>query len=183
MRVRGLPRRRLRRQQHDLAINDHHDDDNGRRPDDDGDMVQHVQPGGFKFYSFTVAENGTVNVTLTSVGGTFVPSTVMLGLGLGAPAGTDCTTGSTTNMAAGSTAQVTTTEAPGVCTAHGYPTSETCSARRLHRHHRSSMTRVASIGGIALILCDRGVQQRHRHVSLLHFGVDIHVVIDTIRLN
>jgi hypothetical protein len=73
-----------------------------------------VQPGGFKFYSFTVAENGTVNVTLTSVSGTYVPSTVMLGLGLGAPAGTDCTTGSTTNTAAGSTAQVTTTEAPGV---------------------------------------------------------------------
>jgi len=27
------------------------------------------------------------------------------------------------------------------------------------------------------------VQQRHRHVSLVHFDVDIHVVIDTICLN
>ena len=51
-----------------------------------------VQPAGFKFYSFAVAENGTVNLTLTSVSGTYVPSSVMLGLGLGQPAGTDCVT-------------------------------------------------------------------------------------------
>lgn len=73
-----------------------------------------VQPGGSKFFSFTVAANGTVNLTLTSVGGQFVPSTVQLGLGLGSLAGTDCTAGQSVNTASGSTAQVTATEAPGV---------------------------------------------------------------------
>jgi len=48
--------------------------------------------GGFRFYSFNIAVNGTVNVTLKSVSGTNVPSTVQLGLGIGQPAGTDCTT-------------------------------------------------------------------------------------------
>src|SRR5438445_7432670 len=47
---------------------------------------------GFKFYSFNIAVNGTVNVTLNSVSGAGVPSTVQLGLGIGQPAGTDCTT-------------------------------------------------------------------------------------------
>ena len=55
-----------------------------------------------------------MNLTLTSVGGQFVPSTVQLGLGIGSPAGTDCTTSQTINTASGSTAQVTATEAPGV---------------------------------------------------------------------
>ena len=73
-----------------------------------------VQPGGFKFFSFTVAQNGTVNLTLTSVGGQFVPSTLQLTLGIGSPAGTDCTTTQTLNTGAGSTAQITLTEAPGV---------------------------------------------------------------------
>ena len=46
--------------------------------------------GGFKFYSFNIAANGTVNVTLNSVSGTGVPSTVQLGLGIGQPSGLDC---------------------------------------------------------------------------------------------
>jgi hypothetical protein len=46
--------------------------------------------GGFKFYSFTIAANGTVNVTLNSVAGIGVPSTVQVGLGIGQPAGIDC---------------------------------------------------------------------------------------------
>src|ERR1041385_225456 len=48
--------------------------------------------GGFRFYSFNIAVNGTVNVTLNKVSGTGVPSTVQLGLGIGQPAGADCTT-------------------------------------------------------------------------------------------
>jgi len=48
--------------------------------------------GGFKFYTFSIAENGTVNVTLNHVSGAGVPSTVQLGLGIGQPAGTDCST-------------------------------------------------------------------------------------------
>jgi hypothetical protein len=48
--------------------------------------------GGFRFYSFNIAVNGTVNVTLKSVTGAGVPSTVQLGLGIGQPSGTDCST-------------------------------------------------------------------------------------------
>ena len=66
-----------------------------------------VPVGGSKFYSFTTSTYGTINVTLTAVGGSFVPSTVMLGVGLGQPSGTDCVTTSTVNTAAGTTAQVT----------------------------------------------------------------------------
>ena len=73
-----------------------------------------LTPGGFKFYSFTVAVNGTVNVTLTSVSGQFVPSTVQLAVGLGTPVGTDCSTATPTTTSAGSTAQVTAVEAPGI---------------------------------------------------------------------
>ena len=70
--------------------------------------------GGFKFFSFGIPSNGTVNITLTSVGGQFVPSTVQLGIGIGTPEGTDCTTTQTTTAAAGSTAQISTTETAGV---------------------------------------------------------------------
>lgn len=74
--------------------------------------------GGATFYSFSVIENGTVNVTLSDVGGSSVPSTVWLGLGIGTPAGEDCTTASTINTASstatGSTVHLTATYAPGV---------------------------------------------------------------------
>jgi hypothetical protein len=46
--------------------------------------------GGFKFYTFNIAVNGTVNVTLNSVSGASVPSTVQVGLGIGQPSGIDC---------------------------------------------------------------------------------------------
>jgi hypothetical protein len=69
--------------------------------------------GGFKFYSFDVGVNGTVNVTFTEVHGQFVPPTVQLGIGIGQPSGTDCSTTQTVNAATSSTAQITTTEAPG----------------------------------------------------------------------
>jgi hypothetical protein len=74
-----------------------------------------VPVGGAAFYSFTLASSGTVSVTLNSVSGTDVPPTVMLGLGVGAPSGTACVvSGTTTNAAAGTTAQVTGTYGPGV---------------------------------------------------------------------
>src|SRR6185436_1410921 len=38
-----------------------------------------VNVGGSTFYSFTVVENGTVNVSLADVGGASVPSTVWMG--------------------------------------------------------------------------------------------------------
>ena len=56
--------------------------------------------GGFRFYSFNIAANGTVNVTLNSVSGAGVPSTVQLGLGIGQPSGADCP--ATTTATAGS---------------------------------------------------------------------------------
>jgi hypothetical protein len=73
-----------------------------------------VTVGGSTFYSFTVAENGTVNVTLADVGGATVPSTVWLGLGIGTPSGEDCTTSATINTASGSAVHLTGTYAPGV---------------------------------------------------------------------
>jgi hypothetical protein len=71
--------------------------------------------GGFKFYSFNIALNGTVNVTLKSVTGTNVPSTIQLGLGIGQPSGNDCA--ATVNATAASTfaaPQATGTFGPGV---------------------------------------------------------------------
>ena len=46
--------------------------------------------GGFKFYTFNIAVNGTVNVTLNQISGAGVPSTVQVGLGIGQPSGADC---------------------------------------------------------------------------------------------
>jgi hypothetical protein len=74
-----------------------------------------VPVGGFRFYSFNIAANGTVNVTLNAVSGAGVPSTVQLGLGIGQPGGTDCA--ATTNVTAGTTAappQLTGTFGPGL---------------------------------------------------------------------
>lgn len=51
-----------------------------------------VTVAGSKFYTFNIAVNGTVNVTLRSITGTGVPSTVQVGLGIGQPSGTDCAT-------------------------------------------------------------------------------------------
>jgi hypothetical protein len=73
-----------------------------------------LNTGGSAFYSFTVAENGTVNVNLADVGGANVPSTVWLGLGLGTPTGEDCSASTTVNTAAGASVQLTGTYAPGV---------------------------------------------------------------------
>ena len=60
-----------------------------------------------------VAQNGTVNVTLTSVSGTDVASTATLGVAIGTPSGTGCTGGSVTNTSAGTDPQVTGTYSPG----------------------------------------------------------------------
>ena len=46
-----------------------------------------VPVGGSMFYSFTTSTYGTINVTLTAVGGAFVPTTVMLAIGLRKPTG------------------------------------------------------------------------------------------------
>ena len=69
--------------------------------------------GGSAFYSFNIAANGTVNVTLNSVSGNGVPPTVQLGLGIGTPAGVDCSTTSTVTAGAGAGPQLTGTFGPG----------------------------------------------------------------------
>jgi hypothetical protein len=58
--------------------------------------------GGFKFYTFNIAVNGTVNVLLNSVSGAGVPTTVQLGLGIGQPAGTDCAATQTATVSSSS---------------------------------------------------------------------------------
>ncbi len=71
--------------------------------------------GGFRFYSFNIAVNGTVNVTLNKVSGAGVPSTVQLGLGIGQPAGTDCqTTVTATASSSFAAPQTTGTFGPGL---------------------------------------------------------------------
>lgn len=76
-----------------------------------------VPVGGYTFYSFTVTVYGTVNVTLNTVQGQFVPATVMMGVGLGTPDGEDCVTTATVTTAAGTAVHVTQALNPGVyCT-------------------------------------------------------------------
>jgi hypothetical protein len=78
------------------------------------DFTGTVPVGGSLFYSFTVGENGTVNITYTAVSGSGVPGTVWLGLGLGTPSGEDCVTTSNVNTPPTGTAQLTGTYAPGI---------------------------------------------------------------------
>lgn len=70
--------------------------------------------GGSKLYSFTVTEYGTVTVKLGAVGGAFVPATVQLALGLGTPAGTDCSVTNAAMTAPSATPQITSTLAAGI---------------------------------------------------------------------
>jgi hypothetical protein len=71
--------------------------------------------GGFKFYTFNIAASGTVNVTLNSISGPGVPTTVQVGLGIGQPAGSDCSTSQTATASSSTAApQVTGTFGPGL---------------------------------------------------------------------
>jgi len=70
---------------------------------------------GSKFYSFTVVENGTVNVTLTSLRGPDITEDMTVDLGLGRPSGFGCTPSSTATVSTLTAApQMTGTYAPGV---------------------------------------------------------------------
>jgi hypothetical protein len=70
--------------------------------------------GGAKFYSFSIAVYGTVNVTLVGIAGPSVPPDVMVNLGIGTPGGTSCNSSSPMSVSAGSAAQVTASEQPGL---------------------------------------------------------------------
>jgi hypothetical protein len=69
---------------------------------------------GASFYSFTVTQYGTVNITLASIGGTYVPSTVTMALGLGQPSGEDCAVSTSLSTRSGPTPQITGAYSPGV---------------------------------------------------------------------
>lgn len=49
--------------------------------------------GATRFYSFSVAQYGTVNLTLTALTGDIDPATSSVTLGLGRPSGTGCALG------------------------------------------------------------------------------------------
>ena len=79
--------------------------------------------GGSAFYSFTVTTTGLANVLLASVSSTTTPgtsSTVVLGLALGTPVGTDCTITSSLPTAAGLTSQMVNSLTPGTYCARVY---------------------------------------------------------------
>lgn len=78
------------------------------------DFINTVPVGGSAFYSFSVTQYGTVNVSLTSVSGQFVPSTVTLGLGLGKPDAETCATTSSISTPSGTGPQITGAFDPGV---------------------------------------------------------------------
>ncbi|MDO8795793.1 MAG: hypothetical protein Q7J25_14370 [Vicinamibacterales bacterium] len=73
-----------------------------------------LRVGSSSLYSFTVTAYGTVNITLTSLGGAFVPATVQVGLGLGTPAGTDCAVTTSLTVSASETAQLTGIQGSGI---------------------------------------------------------------------
>src|SRR5438309_670646 len=72
-----------------------------------------VQPSfGVDFHTFTVAQAGTLSVTLTAAG---PPSTIYMGVGVGTPSSSTCAviSGDSTITPAGVTAQLTGTVAAG----------------------------------------------------------------------
>jgi hypothetical protein len=70
-----------------------------------------VQVASYRFYSFQMVANGTVNTTLESVTGAGVPATVQLLVGIGQPSATDCNQTTTGTVAPGGL--VTGTFGPG----------------------------------------------------------------------
>lgn len=73
-----------------------------------------VSVSGSTFYSFSVTQYGVVNVTLSSVGGAFVPATVTLGIAIGVPSGESCVPSSNVSTKSGTSAQLSSTLAAGV---------------------------------------------------------------------
>ena len=71
-----------------------------------------VQTGVSAFHAFTVSQTGQVDVTLTAAG---PPSTIVIGVGVGLPAGSTCVpfAGASTTAAAGPTPQLSGTTSPG----------------------------------------------------------------------
>jgi len=79
-----------------------------------------VSVNGSNFYSFSVSQYGTVNITLTSVSGAYVPGTVSMGLSLGQPSGETCVDTTGVEARAASAPQITGAYTPGVYCARIY---------------------------------------------------------------
>jgi hypothetical protein len=76
---------------------------------------------GASFYSFEVTSYGTVTVTLQNVGGvTGVPESVWVGIGVGVPEGTDCSTTTSLNTQAGGGPHLSSVLAAGTYCARVY---------------------------------------------------------------
>jgi hypothetical protein len=71
------------------------------------DFTANVPVTGSSFYSFTVTQYGQVNISMTSVSGQYVPSTVTMGLALGKPDGEGCTPTTSLTATAGAGPQLT----------------------------------------------------------------------------
>ena len=71
-----------------------------------------VQTAGSDLHGFTVSQTGQVDVTLTAAG---PPSTIVMGLEVGLPAGSTCApfAGASTSAQAGATPQLSGTISPG----------------------------------------------------------------------
>jgi hypothetical protein len=78
------------------------------------EWIDTLAVGGERFYSFAVTQYGTVNVSLTSVSGQYVPGTVTLAMGLGTPAAETCSTITSISTTAGAGPQLTGAYNPGV---------------------------------------------------------------------
>lgn len=71
-----------------------------------------IRVGGSQFYSFVSSDAGTTDVTLASLrpeGSTTATASVVMGLGLGTPSGTDCALTSAITTGPGLNAQLTAT--------------------------------------------------------------------------
>jgi len=78
------------------------------------DFTANVPVSGSAFYSFTVTEYGTVNISMTAVSGQYVPPTVTMGLALGKPEAEGCTPTTSITSTAGAGPQITGAYDPGV---------------------------------------------------------------------
>lgn len=81
-----------------------------------------LAPGAARFYSFTSTAYGTVRLTLTSLDGQTEPNDTTIGIGIGVPRGTDCSTSNTAIASAGSESQLNGVFEAGVLCARVYDT-------------------------------------------------------------
>lgn len=70
--------------------------------------------GATRFYSYSVPQNGTVNITLARLTENGVDAATQVNMGTGFPAGTGCSTSATSAYAVSESPAISATQAPGV---------------------------------------------------------------------